>query len=142
MKKPLTYFVSMIAVVLMVGLTYCDSSSDDTSITPSESLNKATDAKPTIVGGTAAIAEKVHYPEIAKRAGIEGKVLVKAVLDTDGSVLSTEVIKSVGSGCDEAAVKAITETKFTPGYKDGEAVRTEVTIPVMFKLDGEKSKKE
>lgn len=142
MKKPLTHLVLMIAIVLMVGLTYCDGSSTDTSITPSESLNKENDKMPTIVGGIMAIAEKVHYPEIAKRAGIEGKVFVKAVLDTDGSIISAEVVKGIGAGCDEAALKAINETQFTPGYKDGEPVKTEITIPVKFKLKDAKSKTE
>lgn len=134
MKKPLTYLVSMFAIVLMIGLTYCDSSISDSDIVPSNSLSKENDTMPTVVGGIMAIANNIQYPEIAKRAGIEGKVFVKVVLDTDGTVLSTEVAKGIGAGCDEAAVEAIKKVEFTPGYKDGVPVKTEITIPVIFKL--------
>lgn len=142
MKKPLSYLVSMIAIVLLIGLNYCGNSPNGSDVIPSESLNKETDTMPTIVGGITAIAEKVQYPEIAKRAGIQGKVFVKAILDTDGSVIGTEVLKGIGGGCDEAAVKAISETRFTPALKEGTPVKTDITIPVMFKLNEDKPKEE
>ena len=137
MKKPLTYFVSMFAIVLMIGLTYCDGTESD--IVPSQSLSKVGDTMPTVVGGVTAIAEHITYPEIAKRAGIQGKVFVNVVLDIDGTVLKTEVKKGIGAGCDEAAVNAIKACEFTPGYKDGEPLKTELTIPVAFKLSDDKS---
>ncbi len=137
MKKTLTYFVSMFAIVLLIGLTYCDGTNSD--VIPSQSLSKAGYTMPTIVGGITAIAEKIHYPEIAKRAGIQGKVFVSVVLDVDGTILSTELKKGIGAGCDEAAIKAINACEFTPGYMDGEPVKTEITIPVAFKLNDDNS---
>ncbi len=93
------------------------------------------DKMPTIIGGIKTIQKNIVYPEIAKRAGIEGKVFIKVFLDEKGNVIRVEVIKGIGAGCDESAVKAVEKAKFTPGIKDGKPVKTQVAIPIMFKLN-------
>jgi protein TonB len=93
---------------------------------------------PEPIGGIMAIAKNVHYPETAKKAGVEGTVFVKATIDESGNVIETSILKSVGHGCDTAAMVAVKKTKFTAGIKDGKPVRTSITIPIKFKLDGEK----
>ena len=102
------------------------------------SQTKEADKMPSPVGGIMAIAKNVVYPEEAKKAGVEGKVFIEATIDENGNVIKTSVKQSIGSGFDEAAIEAIRKTKFTPGTKDGQAVKTSVTIPVQFKLDGKK----
>jgi len=94
----------------------------------------AVDKTPEIIGGIYALQEKIIYPELAKRAGIEGKVFVRTFIDESGNVVKSEVIKGIGAGCDEAAVRAINGLKFTPGMIDGKAVRVEIVIPISFKL--------
>lgn len=94
----------------------------------------AADEMPEPVGGIAAIAQKVHYPEIAKRAGIEGRVFVKAIIDTEGNVVETEIVKGLGAGTDESAIEAIRNSKFTPGKINGKPVKVQVVIPILFKL--------
>ena len=94
----------------------------------------AQDKQPEPIGGIEQILKNVVYPISAKEAGIEGKVLVKAIIDESGNVAETEVIKSVNTDCDKAAVDAIKKTKFTPVTKDGKPVKAEVVIPIMFKL--------
>lgn len=94
----------------------------------------AQDKQPEPIGGIEELIKNVVYPISAKDAGVEGKVLVKAIIDEGGNVAETEVIKSVNTDCDKAAVDAIKKTKFTPATKDGKPVKTEVVIPVMFKL--------
>lgn len=89
---------------------------------------------PEPIGGIAAIQKKVHYPEIAKRAGIEGRVFVKAFIDEKGNVVATEILKGVGTGLDQAAAKAITGTKFKPGMQNGKPVKVQVVVPIVFKL--------
>ena len=89
---------------------------------------------PEPIGGIRAIAEKVRYPEIAKRAGIEGKVFVKALIDENGNVAGTSIIKGIGAGCDQAAIDAVMHSKFKPGRQRGESVKVQVTIPILFKL--------
>ncbi len=94
----------------------------------------AVEEMPEPIGGIAAIQSKIVYPEIAKRAGVEGKVYVKAFVDEKGNVTKTEVVKGLGAGLDEAAVKAVQATKFKPGKQRGKAVKVQVMIPIQFKL--------
>jgi len=92
------------------------------------------DKFPEPIGGIEEMIKNVVYPVSAKEAGIQGKVLVKTIIDEKGNVVETEVIESVNADCDKAAMDAIKKTKFTPGIKDNKPVKAEVTIPVMFKL--------
>jgi TonB family protein len=99
------------------------------------------DKMPEPVGGIEAIIKNVVYPELAKQAGIQGKVFVAALIDEKGNVIETDILKGIGSGCDESAAKAISNVKFTPGMKNGKPVKVKITIPVMFKLS-DKDKQE
>jgi TonB family protein len=94
----------------------------------------AAEEMPQPIGGIESIQKKIHYPEIAKRAGIEGRVYVKAYIDTLGNVVETEIIRGIGAGCDEAAIKAVEATKFNPGKLNGKSVNVQVSIPILFKL--------
>lgn len=87
------------------------------------------------VGGMYAIQEKIKYPEIARRAGLQGKVLIQAFIDEKGNVIHTKVIKGLGGGIDEMASDVIRITKFNPGTQKGQPVKTQVTIPIVFKLE-------
>ncbi|KAA0241462.1 MAG: energy transducer TonB [Ignavibacteriota bacterium] len=89
---------------------------------------------PQPIGGLQGIQKLIQYPEIAKRAGIQGKVFVKAFIDENGNVISAEVVKGIGGGCDEAALDAIFKTKFTPGKQRGKPVKVQVTVSVLFQL--------
>lgn len=89
---------------------------------------------PEPIGGVKAIQEKIIYPEIAKRAGIEGRVYVKAFIDENGNVTATEIIKGLDGGCSEMAADAVKNTKFEPGRQKGKPVKVQVTIPILFKL--------
>ena len=94
----------------------------------------AVENMPEPIGGIAAIQSKIIYPEIAKRAGVEGTVYVKAYVDKKGDVTKAVILKGIGAGCDEAALKAVKETKFNPGKQRGKPVNVMVSIPVVFKL--------
>jgi TonB family protein len=87
------------------------------------------------IGGIAGIEKVLRYPELAKRAGVEGKVYVKAFINENGDVDATEILKGAAAGLDEAAEKAISETKFKPGMQDGKPVKVQVVIPIFFKLN-------
>jgi TonB family protein len=94
----------------------------------------AVEEMPKPIGGINAIAQNVRYPEIAKRAGIEGRVFVKALIDETGSVVGTSIIRGIGAGCDQAAMEAVMQSKFKPGRQKGKPVKVQVTIPILFKL--------
>lgn len=89
---------------------------------------------PAPIGGMYAIQENITYPEIAKRAGIQGRVFVKAFIDSTGTVVKTELLRGIGAGCDEMAMEAVQKVKFTPGKQRGKAVNVQVTVPILFQL--------
>ena len=89
---------------------------------------------PEPIGGIAAIQSKIVYPEIAKRAGVQGRVFVKAYVDESGNVNKVELIRGIGAGCDEAAMEAVQSVKFKPGKQRGKPVKVQVTVPVLFRL--------
>ena len=81
------------------------------------------------------IAENLKYPDEAKSAGIQGKVYVQMVIDTDGSVTEVEVLKGIGYGCDEEARRVIAESpNWTPGVQRGKKVKQRVIVPIAFAL--------
>jgi len=89
---------------------------------------------PAPVGGLKSIQEKVHYTEIARRAGVEGTVFILAKINKNGDVVDATVIKGLGAGLDEEALNAIKLTKFIPGKQRGKPVNVKMTIPVKFVL--------
>ncbi len=95
---------------------------------------------PELVGGMEAVYRNLRYPEIARQAGIEGRVVVQFVIDEQGNVLNPRVVRGVGGGLDEAAVAAVRQAKFTPGRQRGRAVRVEYTLTIHFQLSDSSSR--
>jgi len=93
------------------------------------------DSLPSPIGGMVAIQKNIRYPEIARRAGIEGTVLILAEIDELGNVVNTNVREGIGGGCDEAAIDAINKVKFNPAIRDSVPIKYKITIPVKFKLE-------
>lgn len=98
----------------------------------------AVETLPEPIGGIAAIQERVKYPEIAKRAGIQGTVYVEVFLDENGNVVRTNIVKGVPEDKEgmlsAAAQEAVKNTKFTPGMQHGKPVRVRMSIPIRFRL--------
>ena len=94
------------------------------------------DEPPTPIGGQAAISRNTVYPEIAKEAGIEGRVVVQAFINDFGVVEHCLILKGMpGTGLDEAAIDAIKRTKFKPAKQRDRNVGVWISIPVTFKLN-------
>jgi protein TonB len=89
---------------------------------------------PEPVGGLPAIYQLIKYPEVAKRAGLEGKVYVLAFINENGDVDDVKVVKGIGGGCDEATVQAVKQTKFTPGKMAGAPAKVKMSLQIQFKL--------
>lgn len=95
----------------------------------------AYDEAPQPIGGFEAIQKKLVYPEIARKAGIEGQVTVYAHINEKGEVVDTKILVPLGnSGCNEAAVAAIRAVKWKPAKQRDKPVAVWVSIPVKFKL--------
>jgi protein TonB len=93
---------------------------------------------PELKGGIAALMKHIRYPEIARKAGLEGRVYVQFIIDERGKVHNPVVVRGIGGGCDEAAIEAVKKVTFTPGLQRGKPVKVKYSLPIMFKL--EKSK--
>lgn len=89
---------------------------------------------PELIGGMQAIYQHLRYPEIARKAGIEGRVVVQFIIDEEGNVVDPVVVRGIGGGCDEAAIEAVKNVRFTPGRQRGRAVRVRYSLPITFRL--------
>ncbi len=90
---------------------------------------------PKPVGGMKTIMNKLVYPQLARKDGIQGIVKIRAFIDEYGEVTNAEVVQGIGYGCNEAAKIAVFYTKFHPGIIQGKPVRTQIVIPIDFKLN-------
>ena len=98
------------------------------------------DQMPEYPGGTDAllkfITSNIKYPAIAKQNGIEGKVLVQFIIDEKGNVVNLKVIKGIGYGCDEEAVRVCKMMpRWIPGKLKGKPVAVKMVMPFLFKLE-------
>ena len=78
--------------------------------------------------------EKPAYPECARNKGIEGTVVVEALVDENGKVFAADVVESVDPALDAATVIAVQDWKFACATVDGKPVMKVVRIPVEFNL--------
>ena len=89
---------------------------------------------PVMIGGTEAIYSKIKYPEIAQKAGVEGRVFVQFVVDEQGNVTDPVIQRGIGAGCDQEALRVVRLLKFTPGKQRGKPVKVKMSLPITFKL--------
>ena len=89
---------------------------------------------PELIGGMMNLQNKIIYPEIAKKAGIHGKVILQALINKKGEISDIKVVKGIGAGCDEAAINALSESKFKPGRQRGKEVNVRIYVPIVFAL--------
>ncbi|MDZ7271586.1 MAG: energy transducer TonB [candidate division KSB1 bacterium] len=95
----------------------------------------AWDEPPEPIGGFEAIQRALKYPEIARKAGVEGRVYVIAVISDKGEVIKAWAQNSLGNnGCDEAAIAAVKAVKWKPAKQRDKPVTVQIGIPVIFKL--------
>lgn len=96
----------------------------------------AYDEPPEIIGGYGALLAALEYPELARKAGMEGLVVINAVIDENGKILSAEVAKGLGdkAGFEKAAIKAIKSVKWKPAYQRDRPIKVRFAIPVRFRL--------
>ena len=75
------------------------------------------------------------YPRMARDLGVQGKAVVQFFIEKDGSVTNVVVVRGLGHGTDEEAVRVLTKSpKWNPGQQQGKPVRVLHTVPVVFSL--------
>jgi len=94
---------------------------------------------PEFPGGEAAmykfIGKNIEYPRMAKESGISGRVFVTFVVERNGRVTDVQILRGIGGGCDEEAVRVIKMMpKWSPGKQRGKPVRVQYRMPIKFTL--------
>jgi protein TonB len=82
------------------------------------------------------LAENIHYPDTARMNNIQGRVIVKFVVNEDGSISDCTIIKGIGGGCDEEALRVAKNMPAwkNPGTQNGVPVKVYYSLPIVFKL--------
>ena len=81
------------------------------------------------------IMTSLQYPSAARQAGTEGKVYVEFIIQTDGTLGDFKVLKGIGQGCDEEALRVMAgAAQWVPGRQAGNAVKQRIVMPISFKL--------
>ena len=90
--------------------------------------------RPQIMGGAGSFYLSIDYPEEARRRGIQGRVILDFIVDTEGQTQDVRILKSLHPSCDSSAVAALMRTRFVPGKRNGEPIPVRMRLPVRFQL--------
>ncbi|PKO97844.1 MAG: hypothetical protein CVU14_09205 [Bacteroidetes bacterium HGW-Bacteroidetes-9] len=83
------------------------------------------------------LQDNLRYPDKAREDGIQGTVYISFVVETDGAITDIRVLRGIGSGCDEEAVRAIKKMpRWIAGKQRGKPVRVQFNMPIVFTLAG------
>lgn len=106
---------------------------------PADVVYLISEVKPAPAGGYDAfygfLRNNLRYPEQARRMGVEGTVYVEFVVDKDGALTELKVLRGIGSGCDEEALRILKNAPaWKPGLQRGRPVKVRMSLPISFKL--------
>jgi periplasmic protein TonB len=104
-----------------------------------DTIFEVVETSPTPAGGmeqwNTYLRKNLKYPSQAKRMGVEGTVYVSFVVNTDGSIQDVAILRGIGAGCDEEAMRVVRMApNWNPGKQRGRAVRVKMSLPIRFKL--------
>ncbi|WP_445664597.1 TonB family protein [Fodinibius sp. AD559] len=94
----------------------------------------AVEDMPELVGGLGSLQKMINYPEEAREAGAEGRVIVQFIIDKNGNVENPTIIKGAHDSLDQEALRVVRQADFTPGKVKGEPVRVQYSLPITFQL--------
>lgn len=112
---------------------------DEPEQDPNASIFVIVEEMPEFPGGQDAlfayIGKNLKYPEQAVEEGIEGVVYVTFVVEKDGKISGARVLRGIGSGCSEEALRVVSGMpNWRPGKQRGQEVRVQYNLPIRFKL--------
>ena len=123
--------LKIITLVFVVGLTNI---SAQQAVIDDEGIYLMCEKMPELVGGMDVIQKKIRYPLQAKSLGVQGVVYVQCIIDEEGKIVTPKVVKKLGAGCDEEAIRVLKKSKFKSGYDKGKPVKVRFTLPIFFRL--------
>lgn len=126
-------------IVMLVLAVLCSTSAMAQIVVVDEEIFLVAENAPEFPGGEdslyAYIARNIKYPETAKKEKIEGRVFVTFVIEKDGQVSSAKILRDIGGGCGEEAIRVVKSMpKWKPGTQRGNPVRFQFNLPVSFML--------
>ncbi len=139
MRKETEKYGIMIAILMLAASVQIQAGeikgdiNFETSADTAEVLTMA-EVMPEIVGGLKEVYKNIDYPRQASLNNVEGRVFIRFIVDEKGNVQKPEVLKDIGAGCGDAAIKGIKKVKFTPAKNGGQPVSVYFTLPVTFKI--------
>ena len=104
-----------------------------------EEVYPIVEEQPEFPGGEQArmafLRDNIRYPHLAREAGIQGMVFITFVVERDGSISNVQVLRGIGGGCDEEAVRVVRMMpRWTPGKQLGRPVRVQFSMSIRFTL--------
>ena len=132
LMQRLSIFISFLCLSSFLTASNAWSQSDDT-------VYSLVEKQPAFPGGMrtffAFLDGELKYPQEALVNNIEGRVFMEYVVEKDGSLSSFKVLKGIGSGCDEEAIRVLKNSpKWSPGKNKGREVRVKMALPIHFKI--------
>lgn len=83
------------------------------------------------------LQENIKYPQMARESGIQGTVYATFVVEPDGRITNVGILRGIGGGCDEEAIRVIKNMpRWKPGKQRSKAVRVQFNMPIRFVLAG------
>ena len=144
-------FVPLAAALLIASNISCISSEKQEEISEKQESRAAegevfmvVEEMPEFPGGMGEcmkwLGQNIKYPAEAKEKGVEGRVIVQFVVEKDGTITNTKVVRGVDPDLDAEALRVVNQSpKWKPGKQKGEAVRVKYTLPIMFRLGNDSS---
>lgn len=147
-NRKLSYWMVIPALILAILVVSCVKDTGETNTTEpaTSTLNldtdvyKEVDEMPVFAEGNETLIDffqrEVEYPESCKSDEVTGKVLINFIVDEEGTASNFEVVKSPDERLTMAALDVMAEMpKWTPGKVDGQNVKTQLTLPIMYALE-------
>ncbi len=154
---PLAIIISVVFSITFSGKVIAQEPQKDAPVSKEKATTKIDEKEdvvftvvekmPSFPGGEEArnkyMIENITYPPKARQEGIQGRVFVTFIVEKDGAVSNVKILRGIGGGCDEEAVRVISMMpKWNPGIQRGQPVRVQFNMPIHFALgDGEKKAK-
>jgi protein TonB len=133
MKINTLFRIAFFSLLLGVGLSL--STAAQAQVTVQSQVDEIPLPPKGMKGFTRYLINNLTYPKAAREAGTQGMVVLTFVVTAEGKIESVEVLQGIGNGCDEEAIRVITQSgTWSPGIKDGKAVDTRMNFPVNFKF--------
>lgn len=138
MKKTALFLAVVLALFTISGNVKANVTTDVTN--QQTTISDEVEQPASFPGGIEALynylAKNIQYPEQAVKAKTSGVVYVSFDIEEDGTIINVAVIRGIGNGCDEEAVRVVKSMpKWNPATKNDKKVASNCVLPIRFQLD-------